>query len=100
MKKLILIFLLTISICLVSYSQSQLTQNFSFKIKKDGSADVELQMKMNAQQWAQFKATTNASNLAVRKRDMERMRETFFIQSSVFCFNKNINFKDATPVIL
>lgn len=80
MKKILFLFLL-LSSAVISDAQAPFTQNFSFYIKKDGSASVELVMKMNAGQWTQYKASTNAASLPVRKRDMERMLPAYLFEN-------------------
>ena len=53
--------------------QTNFTQTMTYHVNDKGSAAVELTQKMNAQQWQTFKANVNSSNLAVKKRDMERV---------------------------
>ncbi len=76
MKKIIkpvACFIFSLVVYLLAYGQTNFTQTLTYHVDDKGSAAVEMTQKMNAQQWQAFKASVNASNMAVKKRDIERM---------------------------
>lgn len=76
MKNILKLFVCGVIVMALSFpviAQTNFTQTMTYRVHDKGSAAVELTQKMNAQQWQMFKANVNASNMAVKKRDMERM---------------------------
>jgi len=79
MKNILKLFIFGMIVIAFSFSvtaQTNFTQTMTYHVNDKGSASVELTQKMNAQQWQMFKSNINASNMAVKKRDMERTLPT------------------------
>ncbi len=84
MKNILKLFVCGMIVMALSFpviAQTNFTQTMTYHVTDKGSASVELTQKMNAQQWQMFKANINSSNMAVKKRDMERVLPMYVLKN-------------------
>lgn len=76
----ILLTLVLVSIAMAGICQVEpLKQNISFTLDKKGNSEVEVNMKLNASQWDNFKRMTG-NNISVLKRSMENALPSYFLE--------------------
>lgn len=79
--RLQMLLAMVVSLPMLLSAQTPLTQQIEFRVSEDGTAAVKQSMKMNAEQWSNYRSSNSATSLSVRKRDMERMMPAYLIEN-------------------